>query len=40
MMEVDSGRHAKLVELLTKVKQLPKSLQLALNAEIEFLRNS
>ena len=36
-MEVDTGRHAKLAELLSKVKQIPKSLQLALAAEIEFL---
>ena len=37
-MEVDTGRAAKLSELLAKAKQVPKSLQLALESEIKFLQ--
>lgn len=36
-MEVDTGRAAKLSELLARAKQIPKSLQLALEAELKFL---
>lgn len=39
-MEEDEGRFAKLSELLAQVKQLPKSLQLALQSQAEFLRQS
>ena len=37
-MEVDEGKHDRLTSLLSKCKSMPKSVQMALTQEIEFLK--
>lgn len=39
-MEEDEGSHTKLIELLSKTKNLPKSLQLSLQQENLFLKQN